>query len=106
MAEIFDQIFLPLRFGVLALFDKRKVSILDPKLLEMLKALLHPTNGKMEYFKESELINFVDDRKVALDMMLKRTDISASKSYKLTLQEVLMDILKSHTLKEKRKNSA
>jgi hypothetical protein len=45
MADLFNMIFLPLRFGVLALFDERKVSILDPKLLDLLQKLVHPTTN-------------------------------------------------------------
>lgn len=93
MAKYFELIFLPLRFGFLALFDKRKLSIMDPKLIELLKCLKHPTEPSLDYFKDKELVKFVDERKLALDMMTQKTSISANKHYKASLLSELEDIL-------------
>ena len=42
--------------------------------------------------------------KIALDMMLKKTNISSNKPYEDELQAVLNDILKSHAHKVKKES--
>jgi hypothetical protein len=58
----------------------------------------------LNYFTSQELVNFVEDRKLALDLMLQKTKISSTKPYEEELQNVLLDILKSHDHKMKRES--
>ncbi len=98
IGQIFDGLVLPLKLAVLSVLSSRKISVLDKQLPDLLRQILLEQKFNIKdtrrYFDEESAINWLDEIKFLINMLISTSMIDVKKSHQVPLAQILSEIVK------------
>ena len=98
IGQIFDGLVLPLKLAVLSVLSSRKISVLDKQLPDLLRQILLEQKFNIKdtrrYFDDERAINWLDEIKFLINMLISTSMIDVKKSHRVPLAQILSEIVK------------